>query len=963
MFSRDQVLDLMRERVHHPAGMRELLQTLKVPREERTTFKRHVKSLVSSGELIQIRGHRFGLPEKMDLYVGRLQTHPAGYGFVTPERPLDNGGDIYISGPLLNEAMHGDRVVVRIERIKEGGRAEGRVIRILERANTSIVGRYDRDENGMGYVAPFDRRVLMDIFVPAGQEGGASPGDMVIVELTRWPTATRGAIGHVTEVLGDIDAPGVDTEIIIRKYGIPDAHSDDAIAEAVRLGGQVSEKDIRGRTDFRNLVTVTIDGEHARDFDDAITIEKLPNGNFWLGVHIADVSHYVHEGSALDREAYDRGTSVYFPERAVHMFPSELATGLCSLNPHVDRLVQSCFMEIDRRGQVTRSEFHDGVINSNERMTYTAVNGILTDRDPQLLKRYETLVPMFDQMKELFQILNDARRRRGSIDFDLNEAEVVLDEAGAVEAITALQRNVAHRLIEEFMLLANETVATYLEAQNAPTLYRIHEEPDIVKVAKFEEFVSGFGYSLAAPANALRPRHFQKLLERIHGKPEEKPIAFLMLRTMQKARYAPENLGHFGLAAPSYTHFTSPIRRYPDLVVHRALRAVRHGLLTDEVKDEWTEELPEVARHTSEMERRADDAERELLQWKKVKFMADKVGDEFEGYVTGVAAFGLFIELIEHFVEGLVHVSTMADDYYRFIESAHMLAGDIDHGKSALVRALTGTDPDRLKEEKARGITIDLGFAHATIGDINFAFVDVPGHERFVKNMLAGVGGIDVVVLVVAADESVMPQTREHFDICRLLQVPAGLIALTKSDLTDAETLELTRMEVRELVTGSFLEGAPVVPLSSKTGDGLDVFRDALVGVSAGTRGRPIDASVRLPIDRVFSMKGFGTVVTGTLVSGRITTDSELAVMPDTSPSASSAPSAASGSSRASTITVKVRGVQVHGRKQPDAIAGNRTAVNVSGVDVADVARGQNLVTPGAFEETRLADATVEVLP
>jgi len=290
-------------------------------------------------------------------------------------------------------------------------------------------------------------------------------------------------------------------------------------------------------------------------------------------------------------------------------------------------------------------------------------------------------------------------------------------------------------------------------------------------------------------------------------------------------------------------------------------------------------------------------------------------------------------------------------------------AGHIDHGKSALVRALTGTDPDRLKEEKARGITIDLGFAHATIGDINFAFVDVPGHERFVKNMLAGVGGIDVVVLVVAADESVMPQTREHFDICRLLQVPAGLIALTKSDLADAETLELTRMEVRELVTGSFLEGAPVVPLSSKTGDGLDVFRDALVGVSAGTRGRPIDASVRLPIDRVFSMKGFGTVVTGTLVSGRITTDSELAVMPDTSPSASSAPSAVSGSSRASTIKVKVRGVQVHGRKQAEAIAGNRTAVNVSGVDVADVARGQNLVTPGAFEETRVADATVEVLP
>jgi ribonuclease R len=677
MLSREQILTLMRDRVHHPAGMLELLQILKVPRDDRSSFKRHIKALVDGGDLIQIRGHRFGLPEKMDLYVGRLQTHPAGYGFVTPERPLEPaGGDIYISGTHLNEAMQGDRVVVRIERIKDGGRAEGRIIRILERANEWIVGRYDRGDDPMGYVVPFDRRVLMDIFIPPGQEGGASPGDMVTVELTRWPTSTRGATGRVAEVLGDIDAPGVDTEIIIRKYAIPDAHSADAVDEAVGLGTAVSEKDRRGRTDFRDLATVTIDGEHARDFDDAITIEKLTNGHYWLGVHIADVSHYVSEGSALDREAYERGTSVYFPDRAVHMFPSELATGLCSLNPRVDRLVQSCLMEIDRHGRVVRHEFHDGVINSNERMTYNAVNAILTRSDPELIDRHAALVPIFEQMRDLFQILNDARRRRGSIDFDLNEAEVVVDEGGVIEAIIALERNVAHRLIEEFMLLANQTVALYTEEQAAPSLYRVHEEPDILKVEKFEEFISGFGYSLGVPVTAIRPRHFQKLLERIHGKPEEKPIALLMLRTMQKARYAPENLGHFGLAAPSYTHFTSPIRRYPDLVVHRALRELRRGGLSDEARDERAEALPEIARHTSEMERRADDAERELLQWKKVKFMADKVGDEFEGYVTGVAAFGLFIQLIEHYVEGLVHVSTMADDYYRFIEGAHMLRGE-----------------------------------------------------------------------------------------------------------------------------------------------------------------------------------------------------------------------------------------------------------------------------------------------
>ncbi len=676
MLSSEHILAQMRERVHHPAGARELLQLLKIPREERAGFRRHLKNLVASGDLIQIRGQRYGLPEKMDLHVGRLETHANGFGFVAPERPIDGAGDIYIPGPQLNDAMHGDRVVARIERVKEDGRVEGRVIRILERRNTWLVGRYDRDESGMGFVVPFDRRVLMDILIPPGHEGGASPREMVTVELTRWPTPTRGATGRVAEVLGDIDAPGVDTEIIIRKYGIPDAHSPESVAEATRLGGAVTDKDLKGRTDFRSMTTVTIDGEHARDFDDAITIEKLPNGHYWLGVHIADVSHYVEEGSALDREAYERGTSVYFPERAVHMFPPELSTGLCSLNPHVDRLVQSCLMEVDRRGAVVRSEFHDGVIHSNERMTYTDVNGILTERNPALLERYAPLVPMFELMRELFQILNDARRRRGSIDFDLNEAEVVVDEGGVVEAIIALRRNVAHRLIEEFMLLANETVASYLDAQQAPALYRVHEEPDVLKVAKFEDFISGFGSSLGAPLTALRPRHFQKLLERIAGKPEEKPIAFLMLRTMQKARYAPENLGHFGLASPSYTHFTSPIRRYPDLVVHRALRATRHGALTDEQREILSEDLPETARHTSEMERRADDAERELLQWKKVKFMADKVGDEFEGYIVGVAAFGLFVELIEHYVEGLVHVSSMADDYYRFVDSAHMLRGE-----------------------------------------------------------------------------------------------------------------------------------------------------------------------------------------------------------------------------------------------------------------------------------------------
>jgi ribonuclease R len=672
--SRD-LLRLIRDRVPHPASARELAQVLRIPREERTAFKRELKALVQSGELLQIRGNRFGLPEKMDLVVGRLNTNPGGFGFVVPEQaPEGERQDIYIAASNLTEAMHGDRVVARVERKTPKG-LEGRIIRILERSQATLVGRYEMDDAGLGYVVPFDRRVLTDVHVPTGQSSSAEPGEMVLVEITRWPTATRGPVGRVAEVLGSIDEPGVDTQIIIRKYNLPDAHSEESVEEARRLGTVVKERDIRGRTDFRPVTTVTIDGEHARDFDDAITIERLANGNFWLGVHIADVSHYVKEGSALDEEAYERGTSVYFTERAVHMFPSELATGLCSLNPHVDRLVQSCLMEVDKRGTVVRYEMHDGVINSNARMTYTAVNAILTEHDPATTEQYRDLVPMFEQMHELFGILHQRRRRRGSIDFDLPEAEVVLSEFGQIEAINPSERNVAHRLIEEFMLLANETVASHLVEHDVPSLHRVHEAPDVKKVLDFDAFVTTLGYGLSG-GSTPRPKDFQKLIDRIRGTPEERPIAALMLRTMQKAKYDAASLGHFGLAADHYTHFTSPIRRYPDLVVHRSLRESRQGKMARPRREDLEEELPDVARHTSEMERRANEAERELLQWKKVRFMADKVGDEFDAYITGVAPYGLFVELIEHYVEGMVHVSSMADDYYRFVEQLHIMRGE-----------------------------------------------------------------------------------------------------------------------------------------------------------------------------------------------------------------------------------------------------------------------------------------------
>ena len=672
-WTRDEVLRALREDVRRPATARDLVRTLRVPREERAAFKRHLLALVDTGDLVRQRGHLFGLPGRTDLVAGTIHTTASGVGFVS--RDGQPGDDLFISPGALGGAMHGDRVSARVERRTERG-DEGRVVEVLSRRYQRIVGRLEVDRAGRGFVVPFDKRVLADVLIGGREPLPAAAGEMVVVDLTRYPTEARGPEGRIVEVLGGVNTPGVDTTVILRSFAIPEDFPADAVIEARALGDEVRAEDLDGRTDFRRVPTVTIDGEHARDFDDAITLSRLPNGLYRLGVHIADVSHYVREESPLDESAYDRGTSVYFPDRAVHMFPHELATGLCSLRPRVDRLVQSCVMDVDGRGRVVRYELHDGVIHSAARMTYTEVNAIVTERDAAVRAAYEPLVPLFELMHELFGVLNERRRRRGSIDFDLPEAEVVMDAEGAVTAIIASERNVAHRMIEEFMLLANETVAGHLVRHGVPSLHRVHEAPDVKKVEEFEAFIAPLGYGLAATGHAVRPRHFQRLIDRMQGTPEERPIAALMLRTMQKARYDAASLGHFGLAVEEYTHFTSPIRRYPDLVVHRMLRESRRGPLSEVRREELDEALPEVARHTSEMERRADEAERQLLQWKKVRFMADKVGDEFDGYVTGVAPYGLFVELIEHFVEGRVHVSSMADDFYRFVEQQHALFGE-----------------------------------------------------------------------------------------------------------------------------------------------------------------------------------------------------------------------------------------------------------------------------------------------
>ena len=676
MFTPNELLNEIRKNIDHPATVREILSRLRLPREQRSTLRQRLTKLVDSGELIKIRGNRYGLPDRMHLITGRVHVNPRGFGFVTPDYVVDGVTvDLYISGSNLNQAMHGDRVVARIERRRDPAHAEGRIVRVLERATARLVGRYETDDSGMGYVVPFDRRLVTDLQVPLTERAEAVSGDMVEVEVARFPTATRHPVGRIIEVLGQIGEPGVDTQLVLRKHGIPDEHAPEAINEACQLGDTVRQRDRRDRTDFRELTTITIDGETARDFDDAITIEKMRNGHYWLGVHIADVSHYVVEGSALDRSAYERATSVYFPDRAVHMFPPELSTGLCSLNPGVDRLVQSCLMEIDERGNVLHYEIHDGVIRSDSRMTYADVDAVLSRSDSEKQASYSSFVSLLEIMADLFQALRNRRQRRGSIEFDIPTAQFVVDDDGQIEAIVPSGRTTAHRIIEEFMLVANETVAAELSDRKVPALFRIHEPPDPFKVDEFEGFATSLGYSLAAPSGAVTPRHFQRLLERVKGKAEERPVEALMLRTMQQARYSQTNEGHFGLAAPAYVHFTSPIRRYPDLVVHRVLRASRDSTVTEKERHQRLEKLSEMARHTSEKERRAEEAERELVQWKKVRFMADKVGDEFSSYITGVTAFGLFVGLVEQFVEGLVHISSMADDYYRFVENQHILQG------------------------------------------------------------------------------------------------------------------------------------------------------------------------------------------------------------------------------------------------------------------------------------------------
>jgi ribonuclease R len=660
-------------------------------------LKEYLAEFARTG-LATAKGGRYWRKSSTGLVIGTLRGTRSGHAFVVPDDERERGtGDLYISERAMGAALHGDKVIARVTGATGRGR-EGRVESVLYRANPTVVGRFIRLKREC-FVSPIDEKLLYEINIAPMDALGASDGEVVNVEITRPPVAGRPPWGRVIEVLGAEDKPGIDIEIIIRKHHLPHIFPLAALAQAEAISEKVDDDQIRDRADLRNLLTVTIDGETARDFDDAVSLELLPNGRQRLGVHIADVSYYVTEGSPLDEEAFRRGTSVYFPERAIPMLPERLSNGICSLNPRVDRLTMSAILELDRTGRIIDYRLAPSVINSRERMTYDAVNDILTNPDGETADRYAHVKDMLEAMHHLALAMIERREKRGAIDFDLPEAEILFNDEGQIGGIVRSERNIAHRLIEEFMLLANETVARHLESLKVPSLYRIHEEPSPVKVEEFAEIAASFGhkFSMAGPT----PQHgFQRLAREIRGLPEERMLSYLMLRSMQRARYSAQNRGHFGLAMQTYTHFTSPIRRYPDLIVHRILREVIEGgnrgedpwqqvelgsrralklvswaVLDEEREREIRLSLDAIGGHSSERERAADDAERELMDWRKAEFMAEHIGEQFDGVITSVKDYGFYVELNEVFVEGLVHITTLEDEQYEYQERKHRLVG------------------------------------------------------------------------------------------------------------------------------------------------------------------------------------------------------------------------------------------------------------------------------------------------
>lgn len=639
-----------------------------------TELMKSLNQLEDEGRVMLTRKNKYVSPARAGLVRGKVQMHKKGFAFLIPD--AEGIKDLYIHPHDLNGAMNGDIVLARADAEVSGDkRVEGVVERILERGSTRIIGNYI-DKGNFGFVVADDKRIPNDVFIKKEDSKGAVDGHKVIVMITKFPEGQNSAEGEVVEILGHKNDPGVDILSIIHKHNIEIEFPEAVLDQAENVKETIDEKDLAGRVDRRDKTIVTIDGADAKDLDDAVRVEQLANGNYLLGVYIADVSYYVEEGSPIDEEAYKRGTSVYLVDRVIPMIPHRLSNGICSLNPHADRLVLACEMEINTAGEVISHDIFQSVINTSARMTYQAVNQILTDKNEAVMKEYEPLVPMFHEMETLASILRSKRMNRGAIDFDFNEAQVIVDESGHPTDVVLRHRGVSERLIEEFMLAANETVAEHFHWMDVPFIHRIHEDPDEDRLQKFFEFIGQFGYSVKGVKNDIHPQALQNVLDEVKGEQEEMIISKLMLRSMKQAKYDPKSIGHFGLATEFYTHFTSPIRRYPDLIVHRLIRTyLVNGDISEETQAKWKTKLSEIAKHTSEQERVAVDAERDTDDLKKAEFMQDKIGEEFEGVISSVTGFGLFVEL-DNTVEGLVHVSDLTDDYYHYDDTRYAMIGE-----------------------------------------------------------------------------------------------------------------------------------------------------------------------------------------------------------------------------------------------------------------------------------------------
>ena len=660
------IYDFICDDLYVPMKIKEIAVVLQIPREQRDDLKEVLDTLVEEGKISLSKRGKYSKGHAVHLK-GTFQANVRGYGFVHPE---DEGEDVFIPEENINGAFQGDEVEFVIVGKTGGRRREGKVVKILSHNITRIVGLYEQSRN-FGFVRPDDQRYLRDIYIPAGKENGAMTGHKVVVELTSYGGEHSKPEGKIAEIIGHVNDPGADILSIVMDRGIPTEFPEKVLNQAVRVGKEVSEADRAGRLDLRDWQMVTIDGEDAKDLDDAVSVNR-EGDNYRLGVHIADVANYVQENSALDREALNRGTSVYLADRVIPMLPHKLSNGICSLNAGEDRLALSCIMTVSPSGAVVDHQIAETVIRVDRRMSYTGVAKML-DEDSDALRENEEFIPMIQMMKELSDIIRENRGRRGSIDFDFPETKVILDEKGRPTDIKPYERNDAMKIIEDFMLLANETVAEEYYWRELPFLYRTHEPPEEEKIRQLSAFINNFGYHIHVHGE-VRPKEIQKLLGRVDGTPEEAMISRLALRSMKRARYTPENTGHFGLAARYYTHFTSPIRRYPDLQIHRIIKEDLRGRLNEGRIEHYEKILPEVAAQCSDRERTADEAEREVIKMKKAEYMQQHIGEEYEGVISGVTKWGIYVELPDT-VEGLLHVSDMRDDHYEFSEQNYEMVG------------------------------------------------------------------------------------------------------------------------------------------------------------------------------------------------------------------------------------------------------------------------------------------------